>query len=279
MGADVVFNNRLKLFLLYRQGCEYDNSEKFIDRIVGCGDRECIKNGSILFPDHKSEYNYLNGGDLEEDVARFFGWEYEDLINGEEKSTIIKKDFDCWVCFDKSCRLCLYKGEDVPVRFENKHCKTLCKEYKYWVDSDRDFESRDKVYSGWKVKNKKDLVIVKIWNIERLFPELFYMGINKLMGNDLREFLWSLEPFRLSRYCGYNEKELEEIENKRIEEENKRKKWREDLERRKQTPGYCSRCGEANAMWVENPYDYDINGIIRCEWLCESCYNSIAGDI
>ena len=212
MGASIVFNNRLKLFLLYRQGCEYDNSGKFIDGIIGRGDRECIKRGSILFPDHKSEYSYLNGGDLEEDVARFFGWEYEDLINGEEKSTIIKEDFDCWVCFDKSCRLCLYKGEDAPVRFENKHCKTLCKEYKYWVDSDRDFESRDKVYSGWKVKNKKDLVIVKIWNIERLFPELFYMGVNKL-GKDLREFLWNLEPFKLSRYCGYNEKELEEYYN------------------------------------------------------------------
>ena len=91
MGASVVFNNRLKLFLLYRLGCEYDNSGKFIDGIIGCGDRGCIKNGSILFPDHKSEYSYLNGGDLKEDVARFFGWEYEDLINGEEKSTIIKE--------------------------------------------------------------------------------------------------------------------------------------------------------------------------------------------
>lgn len=41
----------------------------------------------------------------------------------------------------------------------------------------------------------------------------------------------------------------------------------------------CQYCYNKGASYVANPFDEDVNDIINMEWICDECYNNIAGDI
>lgn len=105
-----------------------------------------------------------------------------------------------------------------------------------------------------------------------LYPNLYYIE-PKVFENEIPEVIDIDEP------CTYNEEQLKyKKEQERLEEE-RIKKYKEDLEIRKKTPGYCSRCGSPNASYIENPYQKEINGLSVYEWMCSDCYNDCLGDI
>lgn len=41
----------------------------------------------------------------------------------------------------------------------------------------------------------------------------------------------------------------------------------------------CFVCGASNASYIANPFDEEMNGICRMQWLCTDCYNNACGDI
>ena len=77
----------------------------------------------------------------------------------------------------------------------------------------------------------------------------------------------------------YSEDEKQEILRKRAEEEERKRQYKEELYKRKHTPGYCCRCGCEGASYVRNPYYWDMYNESHYEWLCDRCYEDIIGDI
>ena len=113
-------------------------------------------------------------------------------------------------------------------------------------------------------------------SIDCVFPEFDWSNIDPY-GKCIR--LIDLGVFRASDPYDYSEDEKQEILRKRAEEEERKRQYKEELYRRKHTPGYCCRCGCEGASYVRNPYYWDMYNESNYEWLCDRCYEDIVGDI
>lgn len=76
----------------------------------------------------------------------------------------------------------------------------------------------------------------------------------------------------------YKQKVSEKIKKEK-EELQRRIQYQKELEEQKHTPGYCSYCGTAGALFTPNPYNVDMNGDYTPVWICSHCYESYLGDI
>ena len=208
-----------------------------------------------------------------EEVYKFFGYDIHNLKN----EPIYIENVDPWLCFTQDNDLVLYFGEDKPI-LKTKTTKIFTKHAKIWGIHSKWFkEGKDPVeYKYWDVKDKSKLLFCGQSTIERIFPEFDWANIDPY-GNCTRRI--DLGVFRASDPYDYSDEEKQEILRKRAEEEERKRKYEEELERRKNTPGFCSRCGAEHAGYVPNPYYHDMYGDIHYEWLCDRCYEDIAGDI
>ena len=207
-----------------------------------------------------------------EEVYKFFGYDIHNLKN----EPIYIENVDPWICFTENNDLVLYFGEDKPV-LKTKTTKIFTKHAKIWANHSIFGENKELYeYKYWDVKDRSKLLFCRQSSVERVFPEFNWTNIVPY-GKCIR-FI-ELGIFRASDPYDYSDEEKAEILRKRSEEEERQRQYEEELERLKQTPGYCCRCGCEDASYVRNPYYWDMYNESYYEWLCDSCYNDIAGDI
>ena len=204
-----------------------------------------------------------------EEVYKFFGYDIHNL-NGP----IYIENVDPWLCFTQDNDLVLYFGEDKPV-LKTETSKIFTKHAKIWANSLIFRENKGLYeYKYQDVKDKSKLLFCKQSTVERVFPEFDWANI---YHGDIKYI--DLGVFRASEPYEYSDEEKAEILRKRAEEEERKRQYEEDLKRRKHTAGYCCRCGYDGASYVCNPYYLDMYNESYYEWLCDSCYSDIEGDI
>ena len=207
-----------------------------------------------------------------EEVYKFFGYDIHNLKN----EPIYIENVDPWLCFTQDNVLVLYFGEDKPI-LKTKTTKIFTKHAKIWANH-LIFKENKGVYEYkyWDVKDKSKLLFCGQSSIDCVFPEFDWSNIDPY-GKCIR--LIDLGVFRASDTYDYSEDEKQEILRKRAEEEERKRQYKEELYKRKHTPGYCCRCGCEGASYVRNPYYWDMYNESHYEWLCNRCYEDIAGDI
>ena len=207
-----------------------------------------------------------------EEVYKFFGYDIHNLKN----EPIYIKNVDPWLCFTQDNVLVLYFGEDKPI-LKTKSTKIFTKHAKIWANH-LIFKDNKGVYEYkyWDVKDKSKLLFCGQSSVEQVFPEFDWVNIVPY-GKCIR--LIDLGVFRASDPYDYSEDEKQEILRKRAEEEERKRQYKEELYKRKHTPGYCCRCGCEGASYVRNPYYWDMYNESHYEWLCDRCYEDIVGDI
>lgn len=85
-----------------------------------------------------------------------------------------------------------------------------------------------------------------------------------------------MEPINLNQSWDYSEEKKKYYLDLKEKERLARIKAQEELEERKNTPGYCCECGAANADYVADPYYEEMYGDIHIKWLCSNCYSDSA---
>ena len=207
-----------------------------------------------------------------EEVYKFFGYDIHNLKN----EPIYIENVDPWLCFTQDNVLVLYFGEDKPI-LKIKTIKIFTKHAKIWANH-LIFKENKGVYEYkyWDVKDKSKLLFCGQSSVEQVFPEFDWANIVPY-GKYIR--LIDLGVFRASDPYDYSEDEKQEILRKRAEEEERKRQYKEELYKRKHTPGYCCRCGCEGASYVRNPYYWDMYNESHYEWLCDRCYEDIIGDI
>ena len=207
-----------------------------------------------------------------EEVYKFFGYDIHNLKN----EPIYIENVNPWLCFTQDNVLVLYFGEDKPI-LKTKTTKIFSKHAKIWANH-LIFKENKGVYEYkyWDVKDKSKLLFCGQSSIDCVFPEFDWSNIDPY-GKCIR--LIDLGVFRASDPYDYSEDEKQEILRKRAEEEERKRQYKEELYKRKHTPGYCCRCGCEGASYVRNPYYWDMYNESHYEWLCDRCYEDIIGDI
>ena len=230
-----------------------------------------IKEFLLYFPEREKRWD--TGHPTFIDFCHIIGLD----IEHETVDRILINDIDPWICFTEDNDIVFYFGKDKPVK-KYKTYKKVGKHVRFWQKWDRWGNSKyNNTYYYWDVKHPEKLAVCgHHHNIIDAFPELRDPNSRNIPYTiDLS----AVEPFKAS--CEYEFmadkiRELQRIENeKKLAEE----QARIELEKRKNTPGNCSRCGAPNADYVANPFELDVNGHIHMEWLCHDCYENIKGDI
>lgn len=209
----------------------------------------------------QSEYKCLQ--DLKTTKEQLFSmFSVTDIKN----NNYLIKDVDPWICFSEGLDIVLYFGEDKPVRKE-KTVKSNTKHRLTWThNSKHQFDGTPATYKYWDVKDKSKLIIcsIRLEYLNYTFPELEYkFDCNWGCYNNpkIPELILN-EPFKAIREYDYSDEEkrviIEKEQRKREEEECKR----QELEKRKNTPGYCHLCGAEHAEYI--PFE-DM-------YMCHQCY-------
>lgn len=234
---------------------------------------------TLLFFHSQSEYKFLHNLKTTPDEMKSFFFINDRMEDG---SHAVIRDIDPWICFSENGMICLYFGEDKPIR-KTKTVKTNTKHKRTWAINQcfikPDDRTNENTYNYWYVKDKTKLILCEhsIDKTMNLFPKLEYKY--KSFVTDDISILYKNEPFKCSDEYDYTEEEKQEIIRKEKEAEEERQRRLAELERRKETPGFCSCCGSEHASYVLDPFQLEINGIHEMRWLCDFCYESIAGDI
>lgn len=204
-------------------------------------------------------------------MLEFLGIDYnyvlENTRNGKEIKIPVSKNFKC--VFTKNGDIVIYDGDVTPdpVR-KTKHVKTLCKWYKEWGKKFSFYEMKEKNpdgfdIDGWEFKKGSKYVICSSFHFLQdlkymLIPEYFVGELDELYGQSyyhshwLRccEILYNVDPIDLNESWDWTDEEKAAIaEAKRLAEEEEERK-RQELEERKNTPGYCHLCGAENAEYI-----------------------------
>ena len=216
-------------------------------------------------------------------MLEFLGIDYnyvlENTRNGKEIKIPVSRNFKC--VFTKNGDIVIYDGDVTPdpVR-KTKHVKTLCKWYKEWGKKFSFYEMKRKNpdgfdIDGWVFKPGSKYVICSSFHFLQdlkymLIPEYFVGELDELYGQSyyhsywLRccEILYNVDPIDLNESWDWTDEEKAEIaEAKRLAEEEEERK-RQELEERKNTPGYCRLCGAPDAEYI--PFEE--------MYMCRDCY-------
>ena len=128
---------------------------------------------------------------------------------------------------------------------------------------------------GWEFKKGSKYVICTSFHFLNdlkymLIPEYFVGELEELYGKSYHhlywaqccEFLYNINPIDLNESWDWTDEEKKKIiEAKRIAEEEAERK-RQELEERKNTPGYCHLCGAPDAEYI--PFEE--------MYMCKDCY-------
>jgi hypothetical protein len=215
-------------------------------------------------------------------MLEFLGIDYnyvlENKRNGKELKIPVSRNFKC--VFTKNGEIVIYDGDVTPdpVR-KTKHVKTLCKWYKEWGKKFSFYEMKEKNpdgfdVDGWEFNPGSKYVICSSFHFindlkNHLIPEYFsriqdescYKSYHEVWLKCC-EILYNIDPIDLNDSWDWTDEEKAVIaEAKRIAEEDEERK-RQELEERKNTPGYCHLCGAPDAEYI--PFEE--------MYMCRDCY-------
>ena len=216
-------------------------------------------------------------------MLEFLGIDYnyvlENTRNGKDIKIPVSRNFKC--VFTKNGEIVIYDGDVTPdpVR-KTKRVKTLCKWYKEWGKKFSFYEMKEKNpdgfdIDGWEFKKGSKYVICSSFHFLQdlkymLIPEYFNGELDELYGQSyyhstwLRccEILYNTDPIDLNDSWDWTDEENAAItEAKRLADEEEERK-RQELEERKNTPGYCRLCGAPDAEYI--PFEE--------MYMCIDCY-------
>lgn len=229
-----------------------------------------IKEFLLYFPERDSRWD--TGRPSFIDFCHIIGLD----IEHETVNRILINDIDPWICFTEDNDIVFYFGKDKPVK-KYKTYKKVGKHVRFWQKWYNWGKPGQDTYYYWDVKHPEKLAVASHHhNIIDAFPELHDKNNHNIPYTiDLS----TVEPFKASDEYEFAADKLRELQKQEEEKKRKEEEARIELEKRKATPGNCSRCGAPNADYVANPYQLEMNGTIHMEWLCHDCYESIKGDI
>lgn len=213
----------------------------------------------------------------------FLGIDYNYVLecrrNGKELKIPVSRNFKC--VFTKNGEIVIYDGDVTPdpVR-KTKTVKTLCKWYKEWgkrYSFHRYKEENPTGFQvdGWVFKPGSKYVTCSSFHFlsdlkYSLIPEYFKGKLDELYEKscyhsywlECCEILYNMDPIDLNESWDWTDEEKDAIaEAKRIAEEDEERK-RQELEERKNTPGYCRLCGAPDAEYI--PFEE--------MYMCRDCY-------
>jgi hypothetical protein len=216
-------------------------------------------------------------------MLEFLGIDYnyvvENTRNGKDIKIPVSRNFKC--VFTKNGDIVIYDGDVTPDPVhKTKRVKTLCKWYKEWGKKFSFYEMKEKNpdgfdIDGWEFKKGSKYVICSSFHFLQdlkysLIPEYFNGKLDELYEKccyhsywlECCEFLYNVGPIDLNESWDWTDEEKAAIaEAKRIAEEEEERK-RQELEKRKNTPGFCHLCGAPNAEYI--PFE-DM-------YMCRDCY-------
>lgn len=273
-------------FELYRGGAavfgnEIIGKDKYNRLLTDTRDRKKYVIPFYLIPYRPTDD--FNSTEDKKMMMEFLGIDYNYILecqrNGKEIKIPVSKNFKC--VFTKYGEIVIYDADVTPdpVR-KTKRIKTLCKWYKEWGKKFSFYEMKEKNpdgfdVDGWEFKPGSKYVICTSFHFlqdlkYRLIPEYFVGLLDELYEKSYThevwlkccEILYNTDPIDLNESWDWTDEEKEAIaEAKRIAEEEEERK-RQELEERKNTPGYCRLCGAENAEYI--PFE-DM-------YMCRDCY-------
>ena len=231
---------------------------------------------------------YFPNDDHTPDIDRKFMFDFlginNDFIcekrkNGGEPKIAVSKNFKC--VFTKNGDIVIYDGDVTtdPVR-KTKHVKTLCKWYKEWGKRYSFYSMKQSNpngfdIDGWEFKPGSKYVICSAYYFLQdlkysLIPEVFVGELNELYEKSYQhenylkccEILYNMDPIDLNESWDYTDEEKEAIAEAKLKAEEDEERKRQELEERKNTPGYCRLCGAEHAEYI--PFEE--------MYLCRDCY-------
>lgn len=275
--ATIIYNKELEMFQMYRDLVSV-SLEKFTPFSVihrnGC--MRHINTSMIL---HFSTYDKVYNRKTKYDFLEFLEKNARKLELPENiaKRFICFIEVDPFIMFTSHSDMVLYFGNDKPVKAV-KNVKTSTKHYKMWNMFHGKFGGPYE-YTYYKVKEADKLFITSVSSFDEVFPEHNSRKYHYSPEMSYSEYLSSLDVIKCSDDYDFTEEEKAEILERQRKQEEEARKYAEEIERRKRTPGYCQYCGAEHAEYTINPYDEEINDTINYEWICPRCYEDICGDI
>lgn len=237
--------------------------------------------------DYRGFHIYATGSDELNNILNFLGMSLEQLRSLANNP--LRKTIACEgrfkIVFNAYGQPILYHAEDKDPKRVSKICKTECKFFKEWAEPFSGLYGTPREIKGWKFDKGVKYVRTRRYHLIDLYnlvPELFGIDVYEFIKKEFYqnydsaaaykkacEYLYNLDPIDLSQPFDYTPEEKAILaERKRVKEEEKRKAA-EELERRKNTAGYCNECGAEHAEYI--PF------IGR--YLCSECFhNLIHGD-
>lgn len=248
-----------------------------------------IAKGVFLYPQF-NDYDH----DQKARIAEFMG-----ISDAYKRNAAGRLDVKLWCCFTVDGRVVLFKDGASPKRKEQTY-KVYTQVVQEWTGMGKEWGKRNPKYKVkyWEFKHKSDYIIVNASD-DLLFTVMPYIYESKLRhmrqkiqsacwlncadGAKLMEkfanYLWKIEPFCLDESWDYTDEQKQYIKDVRAEIRRKELDRLAELERRRNTPGYCDDCGCECAEWVIDPFDYEMYGAKNYCWLCDDCYHERCMDI
>jgi hypothetical protein len=213
----------------------------------------------------------------------FLGIDYNYVVenrrNGKELKIPVSKNFKC--VFTKNGEIVIYDGDVTPdpVR-KTKTVKTLCKWYKEWGKRYSFHQYKEAnpdgfQVDGWVFKPGSKYVVCSSYHFLQdlkysLIPEYFKGELDELYAKSYDhevwlkccEILYNMDPIDLNDSWDWTDEEKEQLRLEAEEKERQEREAAEELERRKQTPGYCHLCGAENAEYI--PFEE--------MYMCRNCF-------
>lgn len=207
--------------------------------------------------------------DKKSDTQKILGMFDVHVDNNTLKQQVVAEYINPYVCLI-NYKLVVYFGEDKPI-LKSKSIKSCTSEFKRWT--------------GYNWKNPKEKETYYYLQVNE--PDKMFIFGNTYKFNNMSEEKRheTLEVVGKQYICKYDmsqeewEKHMAEKVKKDLEEMKRREEWEEELQRRKETPGYCSHCGAEHAHLTVDPYNAEIYEDYTPVWLCSYCYESLLGDI
>lgn len=111
--------------------------------------------------------------------------------------------------------------------------------------------------------------LITIYHPSAFYPNIEFENLSTL----------DFKPISYSEPSVYTDEQRKAFAEKKKREKEEAERYRLEIEANKEKDGYCDVCGASNASYIANPFDEEMNGICRMQWLCTDCYNNACGDI
>jgi len=282
MAQVILYDEFHGYFLFFRGGYDQQTKKGLDPYEFDTDPVSTYKGFSPTFPIKHGYLIHAHSNEEKLKVGKFF---FGESFSIEEKKDYIASG-EYMLCFDKNLRTVFYKkGEQAPVR-TTRHCKTRNKFYKEWIRPYSDYQVGNIPpcdITGYSFKKGQKYLICNgstFGCFIDIIPEIVRLPETEKLAHstELCEYMWNLEPIDLSQSWDYSEEEKAEFRRKFYEIDEQRRKAAEELEERRNTPGFCDVCGKP-ADYVEDPYQYEMYGTHHMCWLCPDCYHEACMDV